>query len=157
MNVLISACLLGVNCKYNGGNNHIKLDEEVFKNVTFIPVCPEQLGGMTTPRLPSEIEEGDGGSVLEGKSRVISKKGEDVTKQFVKGAEETFRIAKLYNCTAAILKQRSPSCGSLQIYNGSFEGQVKDGEGVAAALLHKNGIKVFGEENLDEFIKEISK
>lgn len=155
MNVLISACLLGVNCKYNGENNQIKLCTEEIKGITFIPVCPEQLGGMTTPRLPSEIRDKDGNEVLEGKAKVFSKIGEDVTNQFVKGAEESLRIAKLYNCTTAVLKQRSPSCGSLQIYDGSFTGKVKDGLGVTAALLERNGVKVYSEENLDEMFKSL--
>lgn len=155
MNVLISACLLGVNCKYNGGNNKADMLEELMDKVTFIPVCPEQLGGLTTPRLPSEIKAMDGAAVLEGKANVISNKGEDVTIQFTKGAEETLRIAKLYNCEAAILKQRSPSCGSKEIYDGSFQGKVKPGLGVTAALLAKHGIKLYSEENLKELTEEL--
>jgi uncharacterized protein YbbK (DUF523 family) len=157
MNVLISACLLGVDCKYNGGNNQTKLCFEELKDVTFIPVCPEQLGGLSTPRLPSEIIDGDGNDVLDGKARVLNNKGEDVTRHFSKGAEETLRLAKLYNCEAAVLKQRSPSCGSSLIYDGSFKGKIKDGDGVTAALLKRNGIKVYSEENLEEFINEMNK
>lgn len=156
MNVLISACLLGVNCKYNGGNNQIKLEADSMTGITFIPACPEQLGGLTTPRLPSEIKDLDGNDVLNGKAKVFNNKGEDVTMQFVKGAEETLRLAKRYNCSAAILKQRSPSCGSKQIYDGSFQGKVKAGDGVTAALLERNGIKVYSEENLDELIEQFN-
>lgn len=146
MNILVSGCLLGINCKYNGGNNKIEELSAQMKNVTLIPICPEQLGGLTTPRPPSEII---------GDSKVISKEGKDVTPQFVLGAEETLKIAKLYHCKYAILKERSPSCGSNQIYDGSFQGKVKPGEGLAASLLKQNGIKVYSEENFEELMKDI--
>lgn len=144
MNILISGCLLGINCKYNGANNEIENILQQLKDVTLIPVCPEQLGGLTTPRLPSEII---------SETRVINKIGEDVTKQFAVGAEETLRVANLTNCKYAILKERSPSCGSNQVYDGSFQGKVIPGEGRAAALLKKNGIKVFSEENYKELVE----
>jgi uncharacterized protein YbbK (DUF523 family) len=146
MNILISACLLGVNCKYNGNNNNIEDIHKYIKGVNFIPVCPEQLGGLTTPRLPSEIQ---------AEGIVVSKEGKDVTSEFMTGAEETLRIAKLSHCKYAIMKERSPSCGSSQIYDGSFQGNVKLGEGVAVALLKKHGVVVFSEENYKELFKEI--
>jgi len=146
MNILISACLLGVNCKYNGGNNRIENIMRDLKGAVLIPVCPEQLGGLTTPRLPAEIAE-DGS--------VLNKEGADVTAQFAVGAEETLRIAKMYQCKYAILKERSPSCGGKQIYDGSFQGKVKPGKGVTAALLEQHGVKVFSEENFEELIKII--
>ncbi|HYE09585.1 MAG TPA: DUF523 domain-containing protein [Patescibacteria group bacterium] len=148
MNILISACLLGVNCKYNGNNNKVENIIEELQNVTLIPICPEQLGGLTTPRLPSEIV---------GNAKVISKEGHDVTGQFVTGAEETLKIAQLYHCRYAILKERSPSCGSNQIYDGSFQGKVKPGEGITAALLKRNGIEVYSEENFGELIDILNK
>jgi uncharacterized protein YbbK (DUF523 family) len=144
MNILVSACLLGVNCKYNGANNKVDQLIENMENVTFIPVCPEQLGGLTTPRPPAEII---------GENKIINNKGLDVTKEFLIGAEETLRIAKLYQCKYAIMKERSPSCGSNQIYDGSFQGKVKAGAGKAALLLEEHGIKVFSEENYEELIK----
>ena len=144
MNILISACLLGVNCKYNGSNNNVPGIIDQMKNVTLIPVCPEQLGGLTTPRPPAE---------LDGEGRIINNEGIDVTKQFEFGAEETLKIAKMYNCKYAILKERSPSCGSNQIYDGSFQGKVKQGEGLTASLLKQNGIKVYSEENFEAFIE----
>src|SRR5690242_860466 len=125
MNILISACLLGINCKYNGNNNNVEGIINQMKNVTLIPICPEQLGGLTTPRPPAEIN---------GEAGIFSNEGIDVTKQFKFGAEETLKIAKMYNCEYAILKERSPSCGSNQIYDGSFRGKVKQGEGIAASL-----------------------
>lgn len=144
MRVLVSACLLGVNCRYNGipkENNAVKalLERE---DIILIPVCPEQLGGLSTPRTPSERK---GGSVL-------SSEGEDRTEAFLRGAEETFRIAKLYGCEAAILKERSPSCGNREVYDGSFSGTVIPGEGVTAELLRKNNVKVFGESELKLFL-----
>lgn len=144
MNILISACLLGINCKYNGGNNTVEGIMEQLKNVTLIPICPEQLGGLTTPRLPAEIVDG---------VKVLNKEGVDVTRQFEIGAEETLKLAKLYRCEYAILKERSPSCGGRQVYDGSFKGKVKPGEGYTAALLKQNGIQVFSEENFEELIK----
>ena len=143
MNILISACLIGVNCKYNGGNNKVeKIIEQM--DVIFIPVCPEQLGGLTTPRPPAEIID---------ETKIVNIEGKDVTQQFLNGAEETLKIAELYNCKYAILKERSPSCGSNQVYDGSFQGKVKNGEGMAASLLKKNGIKVYSEENFEELIE----
>jgi uncharacterized protein YbbK (DUF523 family) len=144
LNILISACLLGVNCKYNGKNNKVENLIEQMNNVTLIPVCPEQLGGLTTPRPPAE---------LNGEASVFSNEGIDVTAQFTFGAEETLKIAKLYHCEYAILKERSPSCGSNQIYDGSFQGKVKEGEGVTATLLKQNSITVYSEDNFEELIK----
>ena len=105
MNIIVSECLLGVNCKYSGGNN---LNERVLRlgeKHTLIPVCPEQLGGLSTPREPSEII---------GK-RVINKSGRDVTENYVRGAKETLKTARAYNCRCAVLKERSPSCGTKEV------------------------------------------
>lgn len=146
MNILISACLLGVNCKYNGDNNNVPGIIKQMQNLTLIPVCPEQLGGLTTPRLPAEIV---------GETSIVNKEGSDVTKQFELGAKETLKMAKLYHCEYAILKERSPSCGSNQIYDGSFQGKVKLGEGVTAALLKQNSIKVYSEENFEELFNMV--
>ncbi|MGB7604523.1 MAG: DUF523 domain-containing protein [Lutisporaceae bacterium] len=151
MNILISACLLGVNTRYNGGNNKVEKLTDLVKDVTFIPVCPEQLGGLPTPRHPAEIIQGN------EKLSIVNNQGESVTSQFVKGAEETLKIAQLYDCKYAILKERSPSCGSNKVYDGSFQGKVRDGKGVAATLLQDNGIKVFSEENINDFLTEIKK
>lgn len=147
MRVLVSACLLGVNCRYNGipkEDAAVKalLSEE---DITLLPVCPEQLGGLPTPRTPSERK---------GET-VVSADGEDRTEAFTRGAEETLQIAKLYGCEAALLKERSPSCGNKEVYDGSFTGTLVPGEGVTAELLRRNGVKVFGESELDEFIEYI--
>jgi uncharacterized protein YbbK (DUF523 family) len=135
---LCSACLLGINCKYNAGNNKNDKALELAKRDILIPVCPEQLGGLSTPRIPSEIKSG----------KVITKDGKDVTENFVKGAEETLKIAKLFGIKEAILQQKSPSCGCGKIYDGSFSGKLIDGEGITTALLKKNKIKVISSEEL---------
>ena len=138
--VLISACLLGVNCRYDGGNN--KLPEEklnkLMEKYELIPVCAEVYGGLTTPRIPSERR--DGG--------VYSKTGTDVTAEFTRGAEAVLYMAKLLGAEQAILKENSPSCGSGRIYDGTFTGTLTEGDGVTAELLKRNGITVMGEKSL---------
>ena len=160
--ILVSACLAGRNCKYNGKNN---LNEKILKLVDegkAVLVCPEQLGGLPTPRVPSEIlskrieeiknfnnkQEKDSTNIKSLKTRVINKEGEDVTKQFTKGAEETLKIAKKYNIKKAILKSKSPSCGYGKIYDGSFSGNLIEGNGITTNLLLENGIKIMSS---DEF------
>ncbi len=147
MKVLVSACLLGVNCRYNGIPKEEPAVKELLakEDITLIPVCPEQLGGLPTPRTPSERK---------GKS-VISSEGENRTVAFQRGAEETLRLAKLYGCETAILKERSPSCGNREIYDGSFTGTVVPGEGVTAELLRVTGVKVFGESELAELLEYV--
>ena len=139
MRLLVSACLLGCPCRYDGT---AKADPRVLalmERHTLIPVCPEQLGGLPTPRLPSERREGG----------VFDRGGKDVTAQYRQGAEEVLRLARLYGCTHAVLKERSPSCGSGQIYDGSFSHVLVPGSGVAAELLAQNGITVLGESQAD--------
>lgn len=145
--ILISACLCGINCKYNGGNNLREDIKKLYDEGRTILVCPEVLGGLSTPRIPREIVSGDGKKVLEGKSKVMSKDGEDTTKAFIRGAKEALKIAKENNITIAILKAKSPSCGKGIIYSGEFNGKLIEGNGVTTELLIQNGIKVFNEEN----------
>lgn len=140
--VLISGCLLGLCCRYDGKS---KLNENISalsEKYYLIPVCPEQLGGLKTPRNPSEIING----------RVISSAGDDVTAEYRRGAEEALRLARLFGCKKAILKEHSPSCGFGKIYDGSFSGTLIDGSGIAAALLAENGIAVFGESRIAELL-----
>lgn len=146
--ILVSACLLGINCKYNGENNKNDKVIEFLKDKEYIIICPEQLGGLTTPRNPSEIISMDGYEVLSGKSNVISNEGIDVTENFKKGALESLKIANLYGCTEAILKESSPSCGSNYIYDGTFLGKKILGVGVTTALLRLNNIKVISEKEI---------
>ncbi|MDO6355911.1 DUF523 domain-containing protein [Caloramator sp. CAR-1] len=145
--ILVSACLCGVNCKYDGGNNFNEFLYQKLEEGKLIPICPEQLGGMTTPRLPSEII-GSAKDVLEGKGQVVNIKGEDVTKFFIKGAYETLNIAKALNCKAAILKSKSPSCGKGYVYDGTFSNKLKEGNGITVELLLKNGVEVVDEKDV---------
>lgn len=145
--ILVSACLLGINCKYNGGNNENKELIKCLKKEKIIPVCPEQLGGLGTPREPCEIIEKT--DIL----RVVDKKGKDQTLKFLKGAEETLKIAQLCEIKEAVLKSNSPSCCSFKIYDGSFSGKLIDGVGITAYLLKTNDIKVYNEINYIEKLK----
>jgi uncharacterized protein YbbK (DUF523 family) len=113
-----------------------------------IPVCPEQLGGLSTPRARQEIQGAFGEAVLDGKCRVKNKNGEDVTRELLQGAKETLEIARHYGVTEFIGKAKSPSCGCGKIYDGSFSGKLTDGDGVTTALLKRNGIEVITEEEL---------
>lgn len=138
--MLVSACLLGVRCRYDGTK---KADEGVLKllgrkDVTLIPVCPEQLGGMGTPRAASE-RKGD---------KVWNKEGEDVTAYYEEGAREAWKLAELYGCDTAILKERSPSCGCGRIYDGNFTGNLAAGDGVTAQILKAHGLRVVGESEI---------
>lgn len=142
MNILISACLMGVNCRYDGVGMWIEHLDELMKKYHLIPVCPEIFGGMSTPREPAERI----------KDKVITRIGEDVTEYYKKGAQEVLKLAKLYQCEYAILKERSPSCGCGKIYDGTFTHTQIDGDGVLAELLISEGIKVLGESNVQELL-----
>ena len=140
MNILISGCLLGLKCRYDGKEKKLPEIEKLIESYNLIPVCPEQLGGLPTPRIPAERV----------KDRVITQVGVDVTNEYQIGAEEALKIAKLYNCKKAILKEKSPSCGCGKIYDGTFSRNLIVGNGVTAELLLKNGIEVFGESEIDK-------
>lgn len=142
---LCSACLLGIKCRYDGRDKPNAKVLDLAKKEILIPVCPEQLGGLAAPRDPAEST-GSGLEVLDGKARVITKDGKDVTRNFIKGAEEVLKLAKLFNIKEAILKQKSPSCGCGKIYDGTFSDTLIDGDGAAAALLKRNNINVISEE-----------
>lgn len=133
--VLISACLAGINCKFNGENNLLDggILDEISKRYHLLFVCPEVFGGLSTPREPAEMKGG----------LVVTKTAKDVSENFKFGAEICLKIAKLNGCKKAILKARSPSCGSGQIYDGSFSKKLIFGDGVAAKMLKENGILVF--------------
>lgn len=135
---ICSACLLGVKCRYDGSSKANTKLVQLSKKGLLIPVCPEQLAGFGIPREAAEQK---------GR-RVITKSGKDVTKQFEKGAREVLKIAKMLGAKEAILKQRSPSCGFGQIYDGTFTGKVIKGDGVTARLLKKNGIKIVADDTL---------
>ena len=140
--ILISACLCGINCKYNGKNNYNEKALELVKSGKAIPICPEQLGGLTTPRNPSEIK------IIDNEVHVIDNKNNDITKEFKKGANEVLKLAKDLNVDKVILQSRSPSCGVGRIYDGSFTGKLINGNGVLAQLLIDNNIEVIDIESL---------
>ena len=142
--LLISACLLGVACRYDGASRPLEQDAlcALRERYQLIPVCPEVLGGLPTPRPPAE----------RGADGVHSVLGETVTAQFFRGAAETLRIADFFGCKAALLKERSPSCGSGEIYDGFFTGTLRPGDGVTAETLKANGVAVFGETQLDKLL-----
>jgi uncharacterized protein YbbK (DUF523 family) len=140
--IIVSACLCGTNCKYNGENN---LNEDVLKLLAegkAIPVCPEQLGGLSTPRPTMEISGGTGADVLDGSARVLSSEGTDATENFIRGAREVLGIAKAAGAREAVLKAKSPSCGCGLVYDGTFSGRLTEGNGVTSEMLMRNGIKV---------------
>lgn len=139
MKILVSACLLGENCKYSGGNNKCEEILELGKKHKLIPICPECFGGLPIPRVPSEIKDG----------RVYSKTGEDLTEAFNDGAEKALYVAEESGCQLAILKERSPSCGFGEIYDGSFSGKTIRGNGITAQLLYDHGIVILGETKTD--------
>lgn len=138
---LVSACLAGINCRYDGKSNYNEEIMELVKKGEAILVCPEQLGGLATPRFPSEV------SIQNGERKVINNHGEDVTKNYERGAQEVLELAKKMNINKAILKARSPSCGCGLIYDGTFSKTKVEGNGVTAQLLLDNGFEIFNEEN----------
>lgn len=148
--ILVSSCLAGLEVRYNGTHSlKSKLRKLVEENKA-ITICPELLGGFSTPREPAEIIGGDGEDVLDGKAKVIEKSGRDVTEIYIKGAYATLEKAKKINATIVVLKENSPSCGSLMIYNGEFKGKKIIGNGVTSALLKRNGVQVISEEQFVE-------
>lgn len=137
--VAVSACLLGNECRYDGRSNLNQAVKALASSCEFVPVCPEVMGGLPIPRECAEIRG----------TTVITENGNDVTSQFVHGAELAFEAVRRSGCVLAILKARSPSCGVKSVYDGSFSHTVVDGSGVFAELLEKEGIPVFSEESLD--------
>lgn len=138
--ILVSACLLGAACKYSGGDNLCPKVAALAETYPLVPVCPEQLGGLPTPRTPAERQG----------ARVITRDGWDVTDAYLRGAQEALKLAKLFGCDTAILKARSPSCGAQSIYDGTFTGTVIPGSGVTAELLRDAGIRVLMEDELEQ-------
>ncbi len=152
--VLVSACLMGLNCRYDGKHNYhreicLSGDEYIL-----IPICPETEGGLSTPRPLCEIQGSSGLDVLLDKAKIINKDNKDVTKYFIDGAYKTLEIAKLYEVNQVIFKARSPSCGCGMIYDGSFTGKLRPGDGITTALLKDNGINVYTEEYISDMIKK---
>jgi len=139
--ILVSACLLGLPARYDGGHCRSAEVLALAGRCHLVPVCPEQLGGLSTPRPPSEMEHGDGSDVLDGRARVLSTEGTNVTDNFLRGAGAAAQIAETCGATRAILKEGSPSCGVSRITRA---GQAVEGEGTTAALLRRKGLRVDG-------------
>ena len=144
--ILVSSCLLGINCKYNGKNNYNEKIEKILENNKVLPLCAEQLGGLPTPRIPSEIK------IINGEKKVFNKLGEDVTENFYKGAEEVLKMVKKFNIKKAILKEKSPSCGKGKIYSGNFDETLVDGNGILTDLLIQNGVEVYTLEEYERLL-----
>ena len=146
MKILVSACLLGCKCRYDGKLQQKNIAKFFSNDYCLIPFCPEQAGGLPTPRIPCEIKN----------KKTFNKIGEDKTTEFYKGAEETLNICKIFNIKLAILKSKSPSCGFGEIYNGNFTNTLIAGNGVTANLLYENGLNIYNENNfLDLFTQSV--
>lgn len=144
--LLISACLLGVPCRYDGASKPVPRIELLTERFVLVPVCPEQLGGLPTPRTPAE----------RCGSCVLTRDGRDVTENYLRGAQEALRIARITGCQTALLKAKSPSCGCGRIYDGTHTGTLTDGNGVTAALLMRNGISVCNEDAMDALLSPLT-
>ena len=140
--LLISACLLGVSCRYDGKSKPMKDIEKLMEKYELVPVCAEIFGGLPTPRVPAEISG----------EKVLTAEGKDVTAEYIKGAEEVLRLGKIFGAKKALLKERSPSCGSGIIHNGKFDGGLVPGFGKTAALLIENNFEVFGETEIEKLL-----
>lgn len=149
--ILVSRCLLGERVRYDGGSHGpFALLEQWRRDGRLVPVCPEVAGGLPTPRLPAEIPGGQGALVLDGECSVFTSEGGDVGAAFRTGAAVTLELARTHGIRIAVLKARSPSCGNRENYDGSFSGRRVAGEGVTAALLRRNGVQVFSEDELED-------
>ncbi|MGA4838556.1 DUF523 domain-containing protein [Streptomyces sp. G45] len=140
--VLVSACLRGVPCRFDGRAKAAAEVDAVLAGRAVVPFCPEAAGGLPTPRRPAELVGGDGHDVLDGTARVVDDTGRDVTAAFVDGAHRALAKARATGCAEAVLMPRSPSCGCGAVYDGSFSGELVPGDGVTAALLERNGVAV---------------
>ena len=147
INILVSACLLGENCKWNGRNNSRENIIKLKEKYNLIPFCAEVLSGLPTPRIPSEIRG----------NKVFNQVELEVTQFFTRGAQRALEIAISNNCKYAILKDHSPSCGVTKVYDGTFSRNLIEGQGITARLLARNKIKVFGDENIEDLLKLLEK
>ncbi|MBB2496934.1 DUF523 domain-containing protein [Aquipseudomonas ullengensis] len=156
--LLVSRCLLGHKVRYDGGaHGPYDLLQHWQDEGRIVALCPEVAGGLPTPRPPAEIPGGQGSNVLDGNQPVLTDLGEDVTAAFVAGAEIALRLVRQHGLRVAVLKARSPSCGNSHNYDGSFSGNLVEGEGVTAALLRRNGVQVFNEQQLSEAAAELAR
>ncbi|MEW6711100.1 MAG: DUF523 domain-containing protein [Candidatus Riflebacteria bacterium] len=154
--ILISSCLLGLKCNYKAETSSAwqegffaSVKKLVDAGACILPICPEQMGGMPTPRVPSELQN-TAVEIFEGKGRILNRDGEDVTDCFLKGAREAAYLAQIFSAKAAVLKSKSPSCGIKKIYDGNFAGRLIDGRGMTAQALYDASVRLFDEKDLDE-------
>jgi uncharacterized protein YbbK (DUF523 family) len=148
--ILVSACLLGTCCNHEGRASSRPLVAQLSESARLVPICPEVVGGLTTPRAPAELIGGDGSDVLSGTARVRSADGDDATAAYLRGAAAAVDLARAVGATRAVLKARSPSCGAVEVYDGTFTRTLHAGSGVTAAALRDAGIEVVSDEQLDE-------
>ena len=146
--IAVSGCSAGLPCSHDGGHRLSQPVRGLVEEGRAVVICPEQLGGMPAPREKAEIVGGDGDSVLDGEAAVLSESGRDLTERFREGARRSLEAARRHGCRLAVLKARSPSCGSGEIYDGSFSGARRPGDGVTAALFRRAGIRVLTDEEL---------
>jgi len=156
--VLISACLLGENVRYDGSNSRVVSDilQQWQRQGRILSTCPEMAGGLPVPRTPAEIDQGNAEAVLQGKSVIRRKDGGDITEAYLNGAEKTLALCMQHNIRVAILKEGSPSCGVACVNDGSFSGHKIEGQGVTARLLSRHGISVFSESQIDQAVSRLS-
>ncbi len=143
--ILVSACLLGIACRYNGTSKKYDRVVEYLREKRFVPVCPESLSGLPVPRLPAEFDRGDGSTLRSGKNRLFMRDGKDVTRPFLRGAAEAMKIARLVGASHAVLKDRSPSCGVYEVYN---RGKIVEGVGCFTSLLLLDAVAVCSEKEI---------
>lgn len=155
--ILVSACLAGMYCRYDGTTKKIPFIEKLVNEGKALPICPEQLGELPIPRQRAEIREGSGEDVLGGKAQVYTESGDKITKEFLLGAKRVLALAQELGVKEVIFKAKSPSCGYGVIYKGDFSGKLVTGNGVTSALLAHHGIKVFTEEDKINFEKWLAK
>lgn len=141
---IVSSCLAGINCRYDGNNNSNEKVVKLVKEGKAIPVCPEVLGGLGIPRDRSEIVKDQNGD-----RKVITENGKDVTAEFIKGAMKTAAIAKIVNAEKAVMKKYSPSCGYGEIYDGTFNNNLVEGNGITVEMLIENGVEILTADDLD--------
>ena len=152
--VLVSACLLGKNCRYNGGHSRISELDEI--DVDFIPVCPEEAGKLGTPRPAAEMQ-GSSENILKGDARILTNKGNDVTKQFVQDAKKSLEVGLTSGAEVAILKSHSPSCGVGEVYDGSFTHFLTDGNGIFSHLCRESGITCISSDDSNQIKQTLKK
>ena len=152
--VLISACLLGKNCRYNGGHSKLTELEEI--DMEWISVCPEESGGLGTPRPSAEMQQ-NAETILKGKGQIKNNKEKNVTAEFIEGAEKSLQLGLEAEVKIAVLKSKSPSCGIGKIYDGSFTKTLKTGNGIFAHLCHKNDIACIPSDNINQIKKTLEK